>query len=168
MVITLSSHIDGHSHAQPVAIEAQEGQDPDEPPIHLPSPTLEKQPQREKPLPVSVLQDDDTAANSVIDIASKDGSLTTLSAWDGNPDTAHVSDGTVVAAHLGVNPQYVLYLFATLYFTSHLESSANKTTDMDFLLLRLYLVLNGMALTKSMVLAKCPSEKSCSDKSPTA
>jgi len=108
MVITLSSHIDGHSHAQPVAIEAQEGQDPDEPPIHLPSPTLEKQPQREKPLPVSVLQDDDTAANSVIDIGSKDGSLTTLSAWDGNPDTAHVSDGTVVAAHLGVNSQHGL------------------------------------------------------------
>ncbi|KAG4411263.1 hypothetical protein IFR04_015610 [Cadophora malorum] len=108
MVITLSSHIDGHSHAQPVAIEAQEGQDPDEPPIHLPSPTLEKQPQREKPLPISVLQDDDTAANSVIDIGSKDGSLTTLSAWDGNPDTAHVSDGTVVAAHLGVNPQHGL------------------------------------------------------------
>ncbi|KAH7393631.1 putative calcium-transporting ATPase 3 [Cadophora sp. MPI-SDFR-AT-0126] len=108
MVITLTAPIDGHSHAQPVAIEAQEGQDPDEPPIRLPSPTLEKQPQREKPLPVSVLQDDDTAANSVIDIGSKDGSLTTLEAWDGNPDIAHVSDGNAVAAHLGVDPQHGL------------------------------------------------------------
>lgn len=114
MVITLTTQIDGH--AQPVAIEAQDGQDPDEPPIRLPSPPLEPPnhtPEKEKP-PVSVLQDDqddDTATNSVVVIdirGSKDGSLTFPSAtWDGNPDTAHVSRGDGVAAHLGVNPQYV-------------------------------------------------------------
>lgn len=102
MVIIHTTQTDGH--AQPVAIEGQDGQDPDEPPIQLPSPPLEKQPNKDKP-PVSVLQDDDTAANSVVEIRSEDGSLTSLATWDGNPDTAHVSDGSGVAAHLGVNPQ---------------------------------------------------------------
>ena len=109
MVITLTTQIDGH--AQPVAIEAQEGQDPDEPPIHLPSPPLENHnnnKEKEKP-PVSVLHDDDdTATNSVVDIRSKDGntSFSSSSMWDGSPDTAHMSDGDGVASHLGVNPQY--------------------------------------------------------------
>lgn len=104
MVITLTTHVDGH--AQPVAIEGQEGQDPDEPPIRLPSPTIEKH-NKDQPA-VSVLQDDITATNSVVDIGSKDGSLTSTSSWDGNPDTAHVFEGQSVATHLGVNPECVL------------------------------------------------------------
>jgi len=104
MVITLTSQVDGN--AQPVAIEGQEGQDPDEPPIRLPSPTLENHNRHHSP--VSSLQEGDTATNSVIYLEGKDGSLTASLSWDGSSDTAHVSSGKSVATHLGVDPQYVL------------------------------------------------------------
>ncbi|PBP16115.1 calcium-transporting ATPase 3 [Diplocarpon rosae] len=105
MVITLTTHVDGHAqHGQPVAAE-QDTQDPDEPPIRRPSPSIAKQ-SKDQP-PVSVQQEGSTATNSLLDLESKDGSHTsTPSSWDGDPDTAHVLDGQDVAAHLGVNPQH--------------------------------------------------------------
>ena len=101
MVITLATHVDGHT--QPITIEGQEDQDPDEPPIPRSSPNLEGSYQQQRR--IVKLHDDTTATSSSVNVASKDGSRASTVSWDGDPDTAQAYSSEVIAAHLEVVPQ---------------------------------------------------------------
>lgn len=103
MVITLATHVDGHT--QPITIEGQEDQDPDEPPIPRPSPNLERIDKQQPPIDRQQLHDDSTATSSFVNVASKDGSRASTVSWDGDPDTAQAYSSEVIAAHLEVVPQ---------------------------------------------------------------
>ncbi|CAL3965589.1 unnamed protein product [Diplocarpon coronariae] len=109
MVITLPTHVDGHAqHGQPVAIE-HDTPDSEEPPIRRPGP-LVAQPKSNKDQPPGAgLPEDASAAHTVVDsdAESRDDPRSSMSSpWDGDPGTAHVSDGHAVAAQLGVDPQH--------------------------------------------------------------
>lgn len=85
-MINISSPIDG----QTVAIEGQEGQDSDEPPI---------------PRPPSQNSSKQNGGESIVSALPTLGSFgSTSTVWDGNPNTAHAVDAVDVAAYLEVNP----------------------------------------------------------------
>jgi hypothetical protein len=98
MVITHVSQIDGH--AQPLVIEGQDSQDPDEPPIPRPPPVLEKLGKESERTTIR------PGFDSIIG-ESKDGSITSAWSWDGNADTAHSVDSKGVTTFLEVDPMYV-------------------------------------------------------------
>jgi hypothetical protein len=99
-MVNTATQIDG----QTIAIEGQETQEADEPPIGgLKSPNLEQfsiEPKKD-----GLVHELPTAGSSVVDIRSSDGTLTNGS-WDGGAESAHVIDATDVAAHLEVDPRY--------------------------------------------------------------
>ncbi|CZR65470.1 related to potassium/sodium P-type ATPase [Phialocephala subalpina] len=100
MVITSTSHVDGQAHQQPVVIEGQETQDPDEPPL---SGLSASDIIHDKPDGVIELQDVSTSSNSISNSDSHDISKQPSSTWDRDPGTAHAFDGKNVAIILGVD-----------------------------------------------------------------
>jgi hypothetical protein len=118
-MVNTATHIDG----QAIAIE-QETQDADEPPLAGPAISAgiihdEKSYNKEK-------FHDLTAAGT---LESKNGTLTSISSWDGSPEKAHLVDATDIAAHLGVDPRYVHSLM-------EMSEITDSRTGMAFQLLK--------------------------------
>lgn len=122
-MVNTATHIDG----QAIAIE-QETQDADEPPLAGPAISAgiihdEKSYNKEK------FHDLTAAGNSFITLESKNGTLTSISSWDGSPEKAHLVDATDIAAHLGVDPRYVHSLM-------EMSEITDSRTGMAFQLLK--------------------------------
>ena len=107
-MVNTATQIDG----QTIAIEGQETQEADEPPIGaLKRPNLEEKQSQDKDLDHinskkdGLINELPTAGSSFIDIRSSDGTLINGS-WDGNAEYAHAVDATDIASYLEVNPRY--------------------------------------------------------------
>jgi hypothetical protein len=119
-MVNTATQIDG----QTIAIESQETQEADEPPIGgLKRPNLENQKQQDhqdqdqeksegrqdsfnSTKKDGLIKELPTAGSSFLDVrSSNDGTLTNGS-WDGNAESAHIIDATDIASYLAVDPRY--------------------------------------------------------------
>lgn len=168
-MVNTATKIDG----QTIAIEGQETQEADEPPIGgLKRPNLEDRDinHQKQHSPFFDSRKDGlaselpTAGSSILDTKSSDGGTlnNTLGSWDGDPGAAHLIDAADVAAQLAVDPKYITLNKNKKPLCSNLLIMAGLVFQPS----KLQTVSKRMVPTKSMEQVPSRWPRFCLDRSP--